>query len=372
MKLPPVSKISREAARIRDQLSRKAANVYEVPLRILHDKWLLNKARPLAGKWPLGSKVAILVVFQPKGIARSLFLTCDHLIDQGYSPFILCNTTLSEDDRVSLLERSALLLERPNFGYDFGAYQDGIRMLSKLGCIPDRLILMNDSTWFPLRSDDTSIARMEASRDSFTGHAFRNETNIGRKRDHMEAHLLMFDRASLECKGFQEFWDQYPASSNRITTIEKGEKGITAAMLNAGFASEGLASRQLLNMRLEDASFETLHKILVKSSFHSTKFEPRTLQLLAKASNSYEWRKQALDLVADHLNHVGPVLSTTLIYGAMMELHLGFVKKSPEEQFHIARTQVLKLEASGEIEPLHLDVRSEMRVLVETWGGNAG
>ena len=367
MKIPPYWKVKREVRRIRDQLSRVAADFYEQPMRILHKRWLITKAQPLAGKLPLGSKVAILVVFQPKGVARSLFLTCDHLIDQGYSPFILCNMPLSEDDRTALLARAALLLERPNFGYDFGAYQDGIRLLHKMGCKPDRLILMNDSTWFPLRVNDTSIARMESSGDAFTGHAFRNEPNIGRGRDHMEAHLIMFDNNALESAAFGAFWDKYPASSNRITTIDRGEKGITVAMFDAGFVSEGLASRHLFLERLETASSQTLYEILASASFLPNKLHNRTLELLATASNSVESQRQVRDHMIDLLHLFAPVLSTTLIYGAMKELGLGFVKKSQEENFHLTRKKVLELEATGEIEALDLDVRAEMSASVANW-----
>ena len=190
MNLPPIWKVTREIRRVGDQAARAAIYFYEPPLRVLHNVWLNRAARPLSGSLVLGSKVAVLVLYQPKSVARSIFLTCDHLITQGYSPFILSNAPVSASDRAELLARSALLLERANFGYDFGAYQDGVRLLAKMGHKPDRLILMNDSTWFPLRANDTSIARMEASADAFTGHAFRNEPNIGRGRDHMEAHRL--------------------------------------------------------------------------------------------------------------------------------------------------------------------------------------
>ena len=367
MTLPPVWKVKRELRRIRGQAQRASTKFSEPPLRYLHNIWLNTVARPLAGGLPLGNKVAVLILYQPTGVARSLFLTCDHLIAQGYSPFILSNTPLSTSDRAGLLARSALLLERANFGYDFGAYQDGIRLLDRMGHKPDRLILMNDSTWFPLRADDTSIARMEASGDAFTGLAFRNEPNIGRGRNHMEAHLLMFDKSALESSAFDDFWDRYPASSDRDTTIEKGEKGITAAMFDAGFVSKGLASRHLFLERLGSASFQTLHKILAATSFHPNKLHRRTLQLLATATDSVEWQSHVRDHMNDHLHLFAPVLSTTLIYGAMKELALGFVKKSQEERFHLTRTQVLELEAAGEIEALDPDVRAEMSASVANW-----
>ena len=84
MTVPPLWKVKRELYRIREQASRASSNVYELPLRYLHNRWLNKAARPLSGSLVLGSKVAVLILYQPKGVARSIFLTCDHLIAQGY------------------------------------------------------------------------------------------------------------------------------------------------------------------------------------------------------------------------------------------------------------------------------------------------
>ena len=209
MSLPPIWKVKREIGRVGDQARRLTSKLYEIPVRANHNRWLTNVAQPLPGKRILGNKVAIVVLFQPKGVAASVFLMCDHLISQGYSPFILSNGPLSDGDRFALLEKSALLLVRPNFGCDFGAYQDGIRLLDRIGCKLDTLIIMNDSTWFPLRANDTSIARMEASTDAFTGHILRNEPDIRRGQAHIDSHLLMFKKTTFESASFRDFWSSY-------------------------------------------------------------------------------------------------------------------------------------------------------------------
>ena len=84
----------------------------------------------------LKNNVAILVVFQPKGVPRSIF-SCEHLITQRYSPFIICYSTVKTDDKIAFLARAAPLLERKNFGYVFGAYRHGIRLLHRADSNPD-------------------------------------------------------------------------------------------------------------------------------------------------------------------------------------------------------------------------------------------
>ncbi len=367
MSLPPFWKVKREVRRIRDQLLRAVADFYEQPMRFLHNRWLVTKARPLTGKLTLGNKVAILVVYQPKGIAQSLFLTCDHLIEQGYSPFILCNAPLSVEDRNALLARAALLLERPNFGYDFGAYQDGIRLLQRSGCKPDRLILMNDSTWFPLRVGDTAIARMEASGAAFTGHILRNEPDIRRGRDHIESHLLMFDKTALESEAFTKFWAKFEMTSNRVKTILTGEKSISDALSNSGFPLRALISRDQLLDCMANASFDKLKKILTETTFNPININDNLPYLISIAVDSPEWREKVLNHCRDLFIRLSPIFSTTFVYGTMTELGLGFIKKSNEECFHLTRKRVLELEAADEIRPFHPIIRKELILSVENW-----
>lgn len=365
MSLPPIWKVRREVRRVKDQM--KVATLYEPTLRILHGKWLANRAQPILGKVVLGKKVAIFILFQPKGVANSIYFSCDHLIAHGYSPVILSNAPLSDSDRAALLERSALLLERPNFGYDFGAYQDGVRLLDRMGLKPDRLILMNDSTWFPLRANDTSIARMEASGEAFIGHLYKTEPRIRRGRDHMESHFLMFDRTALQSDEFKCFWKLYSMTSSRSNTIERGEKGITIAMFEAGFGSQGLVSKISVLERLANEPFAVLKRMLIEASFDLNKFHHATQDLIATATDTAEWRQKVLDHVRDMIQSFVTTLSATFIYFTMTRLDLGFVKKSNDECFHKTRIKVLEMEKSGDIEPLNHDVRAEMKAAVASW-----
>ena len=260
-----------------------------------------------------------------------------------------------------------MLLERPNFGYDFGAYQDGVRLLAKMGHKPDRLILMNDSTWFPLRADDGSIARMEASGDAFTGKVYKTEPKIGLGCDHMESHFLMFDRNAQQSSAFKDFWDRYPMTSSRFNTIQRGEKGISTAMFDAGFASQGLTSKNILFARLADEPFAALTKVLHEASFDPNKLQQKTQTLLIAATDTSEWRQEVLDHVRDVIQMPGTTLSVTFIYFTMTKLGLGFVKKAQDDIFHLTRIKVLELEAAGEIKALDLNVRAEMSASVANW-----
>lgn len=360
-------KIQREIKRIEDKALRLSTRIYEPVLRYRHNTWLNRTAQPLNGKLPLGKKIAIFVLFQPKGVAPSVYLTCEHLIARGYSPFILSNSPLTATDRAALLSRSALLLERPNFGYDFGAYQDGIRLLNRRDCRPDRLILLNDSTWFPLRKNDTSIVRMEESGDAFTGHVFNDQPSKQKGSTHVESHFLMFDYNAIQSDAFTEFWKKYRMSSDRINTIEHGEKGISEAMFDAGFTSQCLASKELLIKALENASSISFNKVVTQALIFPDRRKPGMPPDLNIEVETPEWKSMIINQIREIFDSRSPVLTTSFIYGIIALLGVGFVKKAQDSRFHFARAKVLELDASGEIDALDPRVRDEMRASVTNW-----
>lgn len=369
MSLPPIWKVRREVRRVKDQVQIKSTFLYEPSLRILHGRWLKNRAQPILGKVALGKKVAIFILFQPKGVANSIYFACDHLIAHGYSPVILSNAPLSESDRAALLERSALLLERPNFGYDFGAYQDGVHLLDRMNCKPDRLILMNDSTWFPLRENDTSIARMEASGDAFTGQVEKIEPDLPRRKtvDHLESHFLMFTKAALESDAYVTFWEKYRASSNRTNTIFRGEKTLSDVMFNAGFKSAGLVSRQQFIDCLKQLSYD--HFVAALTEFCDVRKDTSSfvISLIQTAEDTPEWRQDAMQKLESLIVTHNFLLTTMLIFASMNYLGLGFVKKGNEKISHRTRLKVLTLASEGKIAPLNPAVMFEMEKSVANW-----
>ena len=62
-----------------------------------------------------------------------------------------------------------IIFERPNFGYDFGGYKDAFLYIIENNLSVERLILLNDSTWFPISSEKDLIRQMEQSNTDFTG-----------------------------------------------------------------------------------------------------------------------------------------------------------------------------------------------------------
>jgi hypothetical protein len=362
MSLPPLWKVRRELGRAGDDLLRALRGaLWEPPRQWLHDR--RDAARVQPGDMTLTGSVAVLVLYQPRGLAASVRLTLDHLAAEGWSVLAVSNAPLGATDAALVTERAALLVERPNIGYDFGAYRAGLRALAGLGHQPERLILMNDSTWFPLREGDDSLRRMEALGADMAGQIFKTEE--GRGRDHLESHLLMFSPAALAHPAFARFWAGYVMSDDRVTTIRRGEKGLSQSLMAAGLRVEGLIGRDSLLARLSGLDDDALRAVLGELVHHRD--DARAL-CDGFAAQGEGWRAGFLGWVEAALaNSRQHLVATTFVAPAMRLCAMGFVKKTRDRRFHLARARVLELEAAGRIAPLHPSVRAEIAAAVAGW-----
>lgn len=367
MNLPPFWKIRRELWRIGAGPVRGVRGVLVEPLRQwVHDRRGEQDHRLHAGHGTLTGRVAVLVLFQPRGLAASVQLTLDHLAEEGWSVLIVSNAALGPTDVAMLMKRAALVLERPNVGYDFGGYRAGLRLLSSLDHRPTRLILMNDSTWFPLRESDDTLRRMEELGASMAGHIFKTEE--GRGCNHLESHLLMFAPEALAHSALTRFWSDYVMSDDRVTTIRRGEKGLSQTMLSTGLGVEGLIDRESFLARLRELDDVALLGVLGELIHHRTDAAEQCAAFAEAAARGKNWRAEFLSWVDRALaNSLQHLVSATFISPAMRLCNMGFVKKTSDRRFHLARVKVLEMEDAAQIEPLHPVVRAEIVAVVEGW-----
>lgn len=369
MKLPPAWKIRRGLYRIREQITQaQLSRLYEPQRKLFHDLILPWRLGIRHGHLAYGNKLAIVVLFQPRGLARSTYLTFDYLITQGYTPIAVSNTPLSDTDNAAIAARSALVMERPNVGYDFGAYRDALRVLAERGVAAHRVVLLNDSTWFPLREGCDALVRMERLGADFAGHIFKTEILGKPEHDHVESHLMMFSDIAQASDAYRAFWNGYVMSDTRALTIARGEKRITQVMRSAGLKVRTLLNREQFLQILERLDDKALHTALLETVHHRDDAAALCAKLFCAAQDGFSWRYEFIDWVNHELqNSRQHLLSVTYVAPAMRHASLSFVKKDKDRRHHLARIRVLELEAAGAIAPLHEDVRAEISSAIAGW-----
>lgn len=291
-------KLRREMGRIRQQLRGIPEFFTEPLLRRRHDAQRHAMLLAERGQIAQGAKVALLLVYQPKGISAATVWTCQHLVAKGYAPLIISNAPLSADDKARLLPWVWRMTERPNFGYDFGGYRDGIWLLSQWRTNPDTLIILNDSIWFPLNANETLIDRMEASEADFVGalqlDPLRQTENIpAKKRPFFGSFFLMVKRGALQHAAFTSFWDQYQITSNKYKTIRRGERGFSHALMDAGIRSEAIYTRSALDRHIGSIPNLAMQQFLKDLVTIDERIEAEIAHCIATFSDTEAWRKQA-------------------------------------------------------------------------------
>jgi Rhamnan synthesis protein F len=291
-------KLERELNRIRQQLKGIPEFFTEPLLRRRHDAQRHAMLQAQHGQIAPGPKVALLLVYQPKGISNATVWTCQHLVNKGYAPLIISNAPLSADDKSRLSPWIWRMAERPNFGYDFGGYRDGIWLLSQWEIDPEVLIILNDSIWFPLNANETLIDRMEASEADFVGalqlDPLRQTENIpAKKRPFFGSFFLMVKRGAMQHAAFTGFWDRYQITSNKYKTIRRGERGFSHALMDAGIRSEAIYTRRALDRHIESLSNQELKLFLGDLVSIDERIEMEISDCIQHFSETDEWRMRS-------------------------------------------------------------------------------
>ena len=369
MTLPPLWKVRRELVRIWVKLGLVLGRwLYDPVRKPVYDLTVQWRQRLTQGSFPLTDRVAVFLVFQPKGIPPSIFLTLEHLRQNRFSVLLVSNGALRPEDRTRLASNAALVLERPNVGYDFGGYRDGIRHLWSMKHDLSLLVLMNDSTWFPLRRDDDSLARMEALEADLAGHIFKTESEEKRGKDHVESHLLMISKDFLQSTDFNRFWSDYQMSDYRVTTIDKGEKGFSQVALSSGRKVTALMDRERMIDALRSLNDVDLRIVLDHTIDGFRGREQDASAIRRSAGQGERWRDAYFTWIDQSLSNSGTfMISATFVMPALLYLGMGFAKKAKDIRFHQAREELLDLEASGMLPPIDDLVRAEISASVQYW-----
>jgi hypothetical protein len=308
-------------------------NLYEPFMRWKHKRQPFQ-TRNINSEHLVSGKVAIFLVYQPKGLPASVWLTLTHLKSKGYSTLLVSNSPLSCEDSAKALPLCWQVMSRPNFGYDFGGYQDGVNAIWASGQSPRQLLILNDSIWFPLRRNCDFLERMEAEDVGFVG-AFqlepsRNPAKMqGKKRPFMGSFFWHIKEPVLSHTSFKDFWQHYKASSSKYATIRRGERRFTHHLLDAGVAVKGMYSRQQFDGWLDQANDIDMRNTLRELCVADPHLEGLRKRLLNQDLASPKGQAEVKDLVRT-ITASQNIMATAPLF--MVRDHgLPFLKKSADE-----------------------------------------
>lgn len=314
-------KIKRELRRI---LNNSTEILHEILRKLYfrryYDLVVSKKIRRTYGALPLGNDVAIYLIFPTSGILESHRFVLDELRRFNISPIIVSNVPLNETERGNLLRDVAIVIERPNIGYDFGGYRDGIFEIADNFKTINRVWLLNDSTWMIPQS----ISWFEQARlmnKDFVGatssFSILRKTVLGSRRwsasdyrsivwnhnpanpdFHYASYALSIGSAILRDAKFLKFWKRLEIRNDKKWTVRRGEIGLTQWVLKNGYSHGATHEISGLNKELNSLSDEELDKAARELViFNGTELVEIKKQVLLTDSRSKEGRLERISLI---------------------------------------------------------------------------
>lgn len=227
---------------------------------LVHDRYRWDRNLLSVGlDWQHFQKFAVMACYSGPTPAASVLASCAHLRDWGYGVVLVSNCPLNEVFVERAKESCIYVMQRQNWGYDFGAYRDGIHYLFKLKVLPRPLILLNDSIFYPINDEDQMLAAMERSDLGIVGAAMVRENRkglFGPKKEIVGSFFIRFSESAVASQGFIRYWRRYRLTNAKHSAVRHGEHRLTEAMREAGHVVGAIVSWQDVLTHIETLSDE--------------------------------------------------------------------------------------------------------------------
>ena len=281
------------------------------------------------------NKYLVYVIFQPDGLHRSTLRTCEFFRSRGYSPIVVSNAPLRQRDLDKLGQVSTLVIERPNYGYDFGAYRDALRILRLRSPAAESVVLMNDSIWFPLISSPRLLEDLESNPADYCGAVF--ETFAGRRAEikFVHSYLMRISGDLFQNKLFWTFWENLRLTRVKRWVVRYGEVGLTTHLLNAGVSVDGIYTSDTVRNKYQSLNENDLEKVVRGEQKISYKHTPENEALLEAKRTSQNPRSVELN-ARRYIVEVHPLVS-------IRDIQMPFAKKGRDRSQQMWRKEFLEI-----------------------------
>ena len=355
----PSWKIKRELGRLKVQASAIPLAIYEPLLQRGYDKKRPEHIKCTQGTLPASDNIVIFVLYQPNGVPKSVFDTCNHLISSGYSPIIMSNSPLPDLDRVALKAVAHLVAERPNFGYDFGAYRDGLWLISEHNIKPNQILFLNDSVWFPILGTSNLLNEISSSSADYVG------TQVFGGPEHSSVNKMMFGSYCFAVKfpllahdNFLDFWSNYRLSSNKEVTLRRGERSFSRQMLKSAKRPYGIYSLDRFHTAVERLDNDHMREALGDMIALDPLLEAHRTKLLTKKTAG-NWLDDGILLLKEGAKSKNYIGSSPII--SIREMGFPMIKKNNERLYTLARRRICLAVSEGRLPGFDQKVYEELQ-----------
>lgn len=363
LKLTSRQKLVRETRRFGRQLGALVLRPWGHVARVAYDLQRRRSVRVTEGAQALQDEVAVILIYQPNGVLESTFWQIRWMAERGVTVIVVSNAPLNEDDRADLASNTYIVVERPNVGYDFGGYREGIMQLLDRGIHPSALYVMNDSVWFPLSETSDVLECSRAAAEDlwglFVGLNWRRRKIGNLYNNHIQSYFFRFSGTILGDPAFARYWRRMSLVSSKHIVVEQKELLFTGYFSELGYSVGGLYNwREVVDFLLALDDEQMMHDILI----HQAQFLRNEAAVILPLLNS--GRMTALevrDVLRDKIDSTSIFGFSTAMHPAIMAaLDFPFLKKQHAPIYIGQRAKLIEL-------GLHHTFPDAVRREVESW-----
>lgn len=191
-------------------------------------------------------RFAIFLLYDPEGfVDNAVIHTLRGLRPHAEQIFVVSNGYLQAESRARLEAEVDEVFERPNTGFDVGAYRSA---LGRIGFDRleefDELLLINYTFFGPIDTFDELFERMDARTVDFWGMTSHVEVTPhpivgkGTMPEHLQSYWLAFRKSLFATGDFQSYWSLLPDANSYHDVITIFETELTEHFANLGYAWE--------------------------------------------------------------------------------------------------------------------------------------
>ncbi|MER9260598.1 rhamnan synthesis F family protein [Mesorhizobium sp. M0619] len=175
--------------------------------------------------------VAIVAHFDVNDGVEANFIELLSCLAKRFDRIVLVTTSKIEEDVVTIIPKDAVLIRRPNFGYDFSSYKVGLDYALRNWQIENALLINSSFGVLSSAIFDRTLSRMLELTPEYD---VVGSTESYQFSWHVQSYLLLLGAKVLRAPWFEGFLASVAPTSSKLETIFKFELGLSAALRNNG------------------------------------------------------------------------------------------------------------------------------------------
>jgi lipopolysaccharide biosynthesis protein len=223
------------------------------------------------GTLPPSPKVALWVHWEPSGhVSRADLGMLRHLRHLNYAVVAVMNRDDGGDPTVTqaLAGVADVILQRPNVGYDFAGFRDGLLWVRTQLAVGAELLLLNNSTYGPFGS----LAPLLAEADRARGDVWALTGSL-EVEPHVQSYLLVVHPKAVAAPGFWAHWSQVKPPREKMRVVYECEIPLGVKLHNQGLrvravrsyhdlARRALRSQSIIGAYADSPEYDTVLRAL--------------------------------------------------------------------------------------------------------------